>query len=283
MHPEQSGYPAPGSCTGHHLPAPGALRGGHGHPGALVHGEAGRSDAVPGLRDRPRRVLLLCLGYGKQLTKQLRVSEPEAWQHLGISQLRAAPGHLPGEAVGAAGGSGAWTLPRKRPNLGFFRLGLGENLPGLSFPGWDLRFPWGGVPHPCGQRWGFPTVGTASSCTTQGWFPLCPTASTRTFWGCQGRAGELPAPPACPPRALCVLRAPARQVFPVEIGRVGVIFQEARSPRLGQRARLEAGMSPGRVTHLQQQSHGWIRTRRATANPRWKRDPWRRAGDHEGL
>lgn len=145
---------------------------------------------MPRLRDRPRRVLLLCLGYGKQLTKQLRVSEPEAWQHLGISQLRAAPGHLPGEAVGAAGGSGAWTLPRKRPNLGFFRLGLGENLPGLSFPGWDLRFPWGGVPHPCGQRWGFPTVGTASSCTTQGWFPLCPTASTRTFWGCRGRAGE---------------------------------------------------------------------------------------------
>lgn len=202
LHPEQSRHPAPSSCTGHHLPAPGVCQGGHGHPGALVHGEAGRSDAVPRLRDRPRRVLLLCLGYGKQLTKQLRVSEPEAWQHLGISQLRAAPGHQPGEAAGAAGGSGAWALPRERPNLGFSRLGLGENLPGLSFPGWDLRFPWGGVPHPWGQHRGFPTVGDGLILHHPGLVPFVPHGLHQDILGVPGqsRGGQGSCPPLLPAR-----------------------------------------------------------------------------------
>lgn len=78
----------------------------------------------------------------------------------------------------------------------------------------------------------------------------------REAGGRQRSAGcrQLPAPSASPPRTLRVLLSLARQVFPVQIGRVCVIFQVMR-PRLGQPAPLEAGTSLGGAAHLHGQSH----------------------------
>lgn len=63
--------------------------------------------------------------------------------------------------------------------------------------------------------------------------------------------------------ALHISLFPAQQVFPVQIGRVCVIFQEMMRPRLGQPAPLQAGTSLHGATHLHGLSHSWIP--RATA------------------
>lgn len=111
----------------------------------------------------------------------------------------------------------------KPPRAEFSRLGpeisLGRSSPSLgSAPGVPHR---GGRPHPAPPRAG-------SLCA-----PRPPPGHFGGAGAEQGRAGELPAPPACPPRALCVSRAPARQVFPVEIGKGWCHFPGGEEPSSG--------------------------------------------------